>query len=482
MDRNLFPYAIKHLNEALNQTVENFTSIKASDRSAQLATFILYKAIAYRMVTVEIGEAFGVAFLILGIIAIFLNVVVLLVITARQQCTCSNVFYLLLINFAIIDCIKGFCLLINAFRTIEPAQNANSGMIAGYKLDQIITLILRFCNLKTVLNLIILTLNELLFIRFPLRYNDIVTRKTAICSISFNWIICFILTVISTLFRAKTQYVFVRLDHNDTNFSHNFTLKRLEEWQQSQEMRIHYIISFILTGFCVVCLIVVTISYASFFRVVNSIRIKDARLAQSANRRPSEISICSSLLPNENVLRPKTNRKAVPGVQQREINAYENQELVILDDRRLKRHLLKRYKYVIVLGLVIFVYMLYLIPYSTIQIIQYVTLSQSRSKQHINLISERKTHVIRWDQGIPFRIGQLYNTLREIFHESIYIRDWPQTQHFFRGSQKNDDQCKNFQSNLKPSTAKEKSASSSSGKRISFAEIELINGCNSSAL
>src|SRR5690349_20672507 len=106
-------------------------------------------------------------------------------------------------------------------------------------------------------------------------------------------------------------------------------------------MDVHYIFAFILTAFCLVCLVAVLICYIICFCVIREIQQYDSRLYQDANRRISELSTNSSDIPT--------------GASN-------------ISDRKLKRQLLRRNKYAFVIGLVILVCMLYLLSYSIIQV------------------------------------------------------------------------------------------------------------------
>lgn len=114
----------------------------------------------------------------------------------------------------------------------------------------------------------------------------------------------------------------------------------------------------------------------------------DARLYNDANRRMSEMSVCSD-----------NNNFIIHGT---------------VDERKIKRQLLKRYKYVLVIGLVICIYMLYLLTYSGIQIFQYLHLSNEKSFA-ADPVEHRKSYVVRW-------ILQILVGLHSIFQPLCYFR------------------------------------------------------------
>uniref|UniRef100_A0A8R1IU19 G-protein coupled receptors family 1 profile domain-containing protein n=1 Tax=Caenorhabditis japonica TaxID=281687 RepID=A0A8R1IU19_CAEJA len=54
-----------------------------------------------------VGGRFGMAYIAFGILAIFVNVVIFTCIILRRRTTSSHVFYLIILNFTIIDTVKG---------------------------------------------------------------------------------------------------------------------------------------------------------------------------------------------------------------------------------------------------------------------------------------------------------------------------------------------------------------------------------------
>lgn len=320
--------------------------------------------------TVEIGTHFARTYIALGAIALILNLTILMILLIHRRHVFRHVFYLLIFNFAIIDSLKGVCLITYALRMIKTPSSSIPAQISTFKFDQYMTLIFRFCNLATILNLLMITLNEFVFIKFPLRYHQLINRRLALILIGVNWIVCIIFTMASTFAKGTGGRVFVNANYtNDPNMtSANFfntgSIMRKAE-TDGGGMDIHYVFAFTLTAFCLLCMVVVLVCYTIFFLVIREIRHYDNRLYQDANRRPSEVS---------------TNSCDISSA---------------LDDRRIKRQLLKRYKYALVIGFVILACMLYLLSYSTIQIFQFLHLSWEKPFTS-NPVEHRKSYLVRW--------------------------------------------------------------------------------------
>lgn len=346
---------------------------------------------AYINGTVEIGTHFARTYIALGAIAVLLNLTILIILLFHRRHVFRHVFYLLIFNFAIIDCLKGICLITYALRMIKTPSSSRSAQISTFKFDQYMTLVFRFCNLATILNLLMITLNEFVFIKFPLRYHQLINRRLALILIGVNWIVCIIFTIASTFAKGTGGRVFVSANYtNDmingsgASFFGNKSIMRKEE-SGGGGMDVHYIFAFTLTSFCMLCMVAVLVCYAIFFQVIREIRQYDNRLYQDANRRPSEVS---------------TNSCDI--------------SVNVSDDRKIKRQLLKRNKYALVIGSVILVCMMYLLSYSTIQIFQYLHLSwekpfTSDPEEH------RKSYLVRW-------VLQILVGLHSVFQPLCYFR------------------------------------------------------------
>lgn len=382
--------AIVGAGESNSTNSSNFSASLIDDDFIQKLQDFRRRRDAYVNGTVEIGVHFGRTYVALGAVAVLLNLTILCILISHRRQMLRNVFYMLIFNFAIIDCLKGICLITYAMRMIKSPSSTKAALITSFKFDQYMTLIFRFCNMATILNLLMITLNEFVFIKFPLSYHRLVNKKSALFCILLNWTLCLVFTVGSTFAKGTGDRVFVSANFTSETINssfHNNTIVRNDI--KSDKMEVHYIFAFTLTTFCMICLMVVLICYTIFFRVIREIRTYDTRLYNDANRRMSEMSVCSA-----------------------DTIAAVNSGAV--DERKIKRQLLKRYKYVLVIGTVICIYMLYLLTYSTIQIFQYLHLSYEKPFTS-DPVEHRKSYVVRW-------ILQILVGLHSVFQPLCYFR------------------------------------------------------------
>jgi len=350
----------------------------------------------------QISTTLGLVLIILGSLALLINLMVAAIILRRQRCTFSNVFYLLLLNFALLDIFKSICMIAYGGRII--INDKKFGGISESKTDQVFVVTARIFNMVTMFNLVILTLNEFIFIKYPLRYNSIVTKKSATICVAICWTIGFIIGIGSTMIRSSKTRVFVipNLD--------NFTIESMSSvnrvtgmlgFRASNESRTidpHTLISFAISLFCLMGLVLVLISYGVFFRIINKIRIKDSLILRAANRKASDASLSSSYVPVGHRINKSTTTC-------RRISTDQRLSIVSLEERRLTKQLLHRYKYVIVIGLVIFVYMLYFISYSTIQVWQFSTIKDGQKRDPASSV------VVRFSLQIVFCLHSIFQPL-----------------------------------------------------------------------
>lgn len=153
----------------------------------------------------DIAYGFATVFVVLGFAAIVLNAVILSILLRRHRYVFKHVFYLLIVNFTIIDTLKGACMILWAVKSFAPA----GGSLLILKLDQLTLLLLRFCNLATILNLLMITLNEFCFIVYPLRYRTLITKARAVALVLFCWILSWTFTVVTMLLGSNQQRIIV---------------------------------------------------------------------------------------------------------------------------------------------------------------------------------------------------------------------------------------------------------------------------------
>uniref|UniRef100_A0A914SHU4 G-protein coupled receptors family 1 profile domain-containing protein n=1 Tax=Parascaris equorum TaxID=6256 RepID=A0A914SHU4_PAREQ len=114
----------------------------------------------------------------------------------------TNVFYVIVLHCAIVDMIRGCCLIVNQFTL----------------------LILRSCNLLTIFNLLVFTTNEFIVIRYPLHHKRCFRRKAVLLILFLSWLISLTFgvgTVFSNFF--ESAHSIMVLNNGTTTFFHNGT-------------------------------------------------------------------------------------------------------------------------------------------------------------------------------------------------------------------------------------------------------------------
>ncbi|KAM3721738.1 Beta-2 adrenergic receptor [Dirofilaria immitis] len=335
------------------------------------------------------AHIFGTVFIGCGIVAIIFNATVMITLCRLRRNITSHVFYLLIFNFAIIDLLKSTCSVIWALKMLPAGVSTSMYFM---KADQFALMILRFANLATILNLLILTLNEYIYIIYPFYYRRFVTNMRVTMLIVICWIISWGFTLSILFVGSQKQSIYIKPDclikrkyldnilnnaENKatptiiaakviavTNISYSLLFPSscfVRNSQISNNTEYIYNISIII--FCFVCLIISIICYSGLIRVISKIIKND--------------------------MMPVNSEHQYDNVMNNEFN-------------RAKKQLLKRNKYVVVIGSVLAIYTVYLISYSAIK---FLFVSRLRSSQMG--ISLTAMYYIRWS----FQTLMCLNTL-----------------------------------------------------------------------
>jgi len=334
--------------------------------------------------SVRIGRRFAWSFVGLGSLACLVNMTILFVLLLKRKRAFKAAFYTLIFNFCLIDTLKALCLMAYAWRLLRSVRT-----FGGFRLDQLFTLAFRFCNLATIINLLMITLNEFIFIKYPFKYNRFVKRSVVYGLIMANWVLCLSFTVLANQRRDQTSRgIYIRTEpdspslipngdsQNSTNVDEqpqiNFSVGRalasnkiVENILQinrspntNADTNTLFTFAFMTTFFCLACLVIVVICYVSFIRVIREIRIKDTKLYLDANYQ-GRLS--------KNAEQPGDQRQNSATLDDSQI---PKTATTSGDDSRLVKQLLKRNKYAIVIGSVIIAYATFLLAYLSIQIFQ----------------------------------------------------------------------------------------------------------------
>ncbi|ETN73669.1 7 transmembrane receptor, partial [Necator americanus] len=268
-------------------------------------------------------RGFGISYVILGTLAICINSLLLCSLLARRRKAFSHAFYIMILDFTIIDTIKGISSILFAIKLLKTDLNSDQSLLS-IRIDQYSGVLLRFTNLATILNLLCITLNEYVFICYPLRYSTLITRKRVVLLILCIWIVSSSMTFANMVAGLQNRSLWI---DDECTFNANSTASCIHRLELSSSAHFVYYLGIVV--FCVVCLAVTAYAYSILLRVVSG-------------------------------------------------------------ERRLdNKHVLKRHKYVVVIGTVIGVYSVYLTAYATLQVLQLVNIAENsngfRRRDLVNL-------------------------------------------------------------------------------------------------
>uniref|UniRef100_A0A0K0FLJ0 G_PROTEIN_RECEP_F1_2 domain-containing protein n=1 Tax=Strongyloides venezuelensis TaxID=75913 RepID=A0A0K0FLJ0_STRVS len=396
---------------------------------------------------------------ILGIIGLFLNFFVIYALLANRKRMLSNIFYVLVLHCSIVDVVRGICLIINGLPNLLTSLGLTmSGRQGLLSKTQYATLILRSCNLLTIFNLLIFTTNEFIVIKFPLHYRRYFSRRTVIFLIGLGWVISILFgvgyVILTTVFERKSIMIKTEItdfnryvNNQSTEFEddENFTYDDADENLYSNDPKKNYknysetgnesynkdiddgdwtkwleinangstivkriensslnaatMSSLIIFILCYICLFIVLICYGIILRRIrrfhstSSFKGNNSHLQESKrlvnkiqlNKRVSQTSIVRTHVSSNtsSIVRKSCSSPLKVAIRS---NSY----------KRWKAHIMSRHKYLIVIGSVLFVDILFLIPYSTIQMISILYITNKLSTSALS-------STIRW--GLQLMIG-----------------------------------------------------------------------------
>ncbi|VDM53728.1 unnamed protein product [Angiostrongylus costaricensis] len=165
----------------------------------------------------------------------------------------------MILDFTIIDTIKGISSILFAIKLLKTDLNSDQSIIS-IRVDQYSGMLLRFANLATILNLLCITLNEYVFIYYPLRYSDLITRKRVVLVIVCIWIISSVGTFAKMIVGLQNRNIWI---DDESNWMSS-CVHRLQTSSSSQ-----FIYHLGLVVFCLLCLAVTAYSYSILFSVVS---------------------------------------------------------------------------------------------------------------------------------------------------------------------------------------------------------------------
>ncbi|KAL6741418.1 hypothetical protein Aduo_014676 [Ancylostoma duodenale] len=122
----------------------------------------------------------------LGALSVVLNVFVITALIRNRRRVLTNVFYVIVLHCAVLDVARGLCLIVYGLpyfaNTIYKINLSISTKVALFRSSTFALVVLRICNLLTIFNLLVFTMNEFIVIRYPLHYRRYFRRR-AVCGI-----------------------------------------------------------------------------------------------------------------------------------------------------------------------------------------------------------------------------------------------------------------------------------------------------------
>lgn len=315
---------------------------------------------------------------ILGFLSIILNLYIIGTIIRHRKRVLKNVFYVMVLHCAIVDLLRGCCLIVWGLpHVVISNRTAVHDRLLVLKINQFTIIILRSCNLLTIFNLLVFTCNEFIVIRYPLLYRRHSRRRVVFICLLLSWLISLtfgIGTVFSNFFHSAHSVFVVRSAdeesaRNGTFYSNSTQERRLT--RRASVMSLNMLSMLMIFFLCYLSLFIVLICYGSIMCTIRRFR------GQNLLEKGSLHSLHSKRIVKSGMQRTDSLQLLSDGM-----NSNKNW-------RHWKTHLMSRHKYLIVIGSVLFVDVLFLFPYSGIQLVALLHLSNV-------LVTDHRSALIRW--------------------------------------------------------------------------------------
>ncbi|XGW04092.1 hypothetical protein V3C99_015327 [Haemonchus contortus] len=278
----------------------------------------------------------------LGALSIVLNVFVISALLRNRRRVLTNVFYVIVLHCAVLDVARGLCLIIYGLpyfaNSVYKISLSISTKVALFRASTFALVVLRICNMLTIFNLLVFTTNEFIVIRYPLHYRRYVRRKAVLATLSCCWVVSIIMGL-GLLVPPSTPY-----------------LQSYDE--KPWHIDIATLSMLMISGLCFLVLAIVVVCYAFILRTIRQFKEENGTLNNEETRR-------------------------VHGTTKKASSDCSN------GSRRSRMQAMSRHKYIYVIGTVLIVDLLFLCPYSGIQLVAFL---------HINHLIEitHSSTLIRW--------------------------------------------------------------------------------------
>lgn len=324
----------------------------------------------------------------LGLVSVLLNAFVVIVLSMNKKLIMENVFYLLVLHCAIVGSIQALALIGWCLPSLR--LFSTDILIKLTMMKQWIVMVLGCLNMLTVLNLLLFTVNEYIVVKKPLFYRRLSRRLVAVF-ILLSWFLSFSFgmgNVLTKHFSPGVQSVFVpenygipstygfisemndsrrnsvHLFYTNSNFvTHSYSIPK--QYIPSRERAgedFHFPFLFATIVVCISCLVIVVSCYALILKRVRRFHRDDFRFGSETSR---------------SVNGPGGSRRQSQNSFTLPLTTINTTRQSMSSGRKLYRRCtsLSRHKYLLVIGTVLFIDVLFIVPYSTIQLLKYLYFS-----------------------------------------------------------------------------------------------------------
>uniref|UniRef100_A0A1I7S8H2 G_PROTEIN_RECEP_F1_2 domain-containing protein n=1 Tax=Bursaphelenchus xylophilus TaxID=6326 RepID=A0A1I7S8H2_BURXY len=327
----------------------------------------------------------------LGLLCIFLNLFVVYALLRNRRRVLANVFYVLVLHCAFVDLIRGTCLvawgmpnlLINRLNTVQDR-------LLLLKINQFTLIVLRSCNFLTIFNLLVFTTNEFIVIKFPLHYRRYFRRRTVLVILGCSWLISVLFGVGSVFSNFFPSAHSVLVLNNGTAYLRGKAYSRGPGLtrREMDGVSINVICMLMIFVLCYLCLVIVLICYGTILRTIRQFHSGDTKgkfhneESQKFNRSTMHSHQCSSQKCIEidkegrSTVVSNGNSVQVPNDSSAKTSTASQPFSRCNSHRKWRTHLMSRHKYLIVIGSVLFVDILFLFPYSGIQLVAFLQINK----------------------------------------------------------------------------------------------------------
>lgn len=280
-----------------------------------------------------------------GFVSISLNSFVFITLLANRKVLLKNIFYLLVLHCSIVELLQSSVLVVWCLPSLNLFSMKNVIMLTVVKRWMVI--FLRTMNILTLLNLLLFPVNEFIMVKKPIFHRYAVQRKFVLCFVALTWFVSIVIGTSDIVIRKfgsnlYKETVFVPKNISFTNFmSRNYLNSSIILRRTETGVLNKYPFIFATIIICVISMALIILSYAIVMKKIKSFQTKDELRLKCKDG-------------NHVIIRISSNSNS---------KRFGHLKTVF------------RQKYILVIVSILFVHILFIVPYSIIQVFQYVNLS-----------------------------------------------------------------------------------------------------------